>query len=96
MQATVWSNGVKALKSFGLEPMQYAGKMDRMAYLKHDTGEPLCDFALDPLYEKVCGTGQLRPVSHHSCIVCRSRSELVQLRELICKRSFMTVRGMTV
>lgn len=50
---SVWSNGVKALKAFGLEPMQYAGKMDRMAYLKHDTGKVLCDFSLDPLYTKV-------------------------------------------
>lgn len=51
---TVWSNGVKALKSFGLDPMQYSGKMDRMAYLKHDSGEALCDFPLDELYAKVC------------------------------------------
>lgn len=33
--------------------MKYAGQMDRMAYLKHDTGEVLCDFALDELYDKV-------------------------------------------
>lgn len=50
---TVWSNGVKALQAFGLDPMKYAGQMDRMAYLKHDTGEVLCDFALDELYDKV-------------------------------------------
>lgn len=33
--------------------MPYAGRMDRMAYLKHDTGETLCDFPLDSLYENV-------------------------------------------
>ena len=49
----VWSNGVKALKAFGLDPMKYAGQMDRMSYLRHDTGEPFCDFSLDPLYTKV-------------------------------------------
>lgn len=48
----VWSNGVKALQSFGLDPMKYAGQMDRMSYLKHDTGETLCDFPLETLYTK--------------------------------------------
>ncbi|KAK9900050.1 putative flavoprotein monooxygenase acting on aromatic compound [Cystobasidium minutum MCA 4210] len=50
---SVWSNGVKALQSFGLDPMQYSGQMDRMSYLKHDTGETLCDFPLETLYTKV-------------------------------------------
>jgi len=50
---SVWSNGVKVLRALGLEPMRYAGQMDRMAYLKHDSGAPLCDFPLDALYENV-------------------------------------------
>ena len=49
----VWSNGVKCLKAFGLDPMPYAGQMDRMAYRKHDTGETFTDFSLEPLYTRV-------------------------------------------
>jgi hypothetical protein len=49
----VWSNGVKALQSFGLDPMKYSGQMDRMAYLQHDSGETLCDFPLESLYTRV-------------------------------------------
>lgn len=33
--------------------MKYSGQMDRMSYLKHDTGETLCDFPLETLYTRV-------------------------------------------
>lgn len=52
---SVWSNGVKCLKSFGLNPHKYSGQMDRMAYRRHDSGELYCEFPLDSLYERVRG-----------------------------------------
>ncbi|KAI8816325.1 FAD-binding monooxygenase [Fimicolochytrium jonesii] len=51
---SVWSNGVKVLKHLGLGDAieAAAGDMQRMAYKTKD-GKDLCDFSLQPLYEKV-------------------------------------------
>jgi len=51
---SLWSNGVKVLDALGLgaEVAAVGGRMARLAY--HDrSGATLCDFSLQPLYERV-------------------------------------------
>lgn len=52
---SLWSNGVKCLNRLGLsrEIAAIGGTMDRMAYRDGRTGEPMTDFDLRPLYERV-------------------------------------------
>jgi FAD-dependent urate hydroxylase len=52
---SVWSNGIKVLNAFGLgeEVSKVGGVMESMNYRKHDTGEVLTEFSLDPLYKEV-------------------------------------------
>jgi FAD-dependent urate hydroxylase len=51
---SLWSNGVKVLDAFGLGPAVAAvgGQMKRMGY-RDSRGDPLCDFSLAPLVERV-------------------------------------------